>query len=195
MFGLLYGRKTFTLSVTQIVAAILSVALNVLFIKFWGLVGAFSAVLIVNLSQCVLTYYLAQPHYKVVYEWRKIATMASSALVLFGLINAINVQNLGFVSMVEKAISYVPHGTLGLLGSGLIGKMLGILHEKATYIFEGLLKGFLSLTFIFVLTHTGIIPKGIISKFVIGFIPVKIANLLPNRMKMEARLVDTARTP
>lgn len=194
MFGLLYGRKTFTLSVTQIVAAILSVVLNLIFIQYWGLVGAFSAVFIVNFSQCVMTYYLAQPHYKVVYEWRKIVTMASSALVLFGLINAINVQNLGLGSIVDRAVSYIPHGTVSLLGSGWIGRILVIMHEKATYIFEGLLKGVLSLTFIYVLTRTGIIPKGSILKFVIGFIPVRIANLLPKCMKMETRLIDTART-
>ena len=188
MFGLLYGQKTFKLSVIQIMTALISIILNVVLIRFWGLFGAFLAVLLVNLFQCIITYYMAQPHYKVMYEWRKIVIMTTSAIALFGLINMVNIQALGFDNVVDRIIFYISHGSLD---SEWKLKVLGLLQEKALYILEGLLKGVLSLIFIFILTRSDIIPRGSIARIAARIVPSRIAHFLPKGKKMHSDCVET----
>jgi O-antigen/teichoic acid export membrane protein len=195
MFGLLYGRKTFKLSLIQIMTAFVSILLNLIFIRLWGILGAFIAVLLVNLFQCVVTYYMAQPYYRVRYEWKKIVVMTLSSLALFGLINVINIQALGLGSLIDRLIYYFSHGPIVVSDSGWKLKVVAVLQEKSVYIIEGLIKAILSLSFILVLIRSDVIPKGSITRIAEKVVPCKIVALFPKWIRTESRLADTMRTP
>ena len=140
VFGLLYGQKTFKVSIVLMITATISVPIYLLFIKSYGILGAFVAALVVYLIQCVLSYNMAQPYYRIPFEWRKILVLCVSSTVLFFLIQAIDIQH---SALVQLLASHAASGLKGILEFFHLdhikdGKLLLILDEKFIFVFEGI---------------------------------------------------------
>jgi O-antigen/teichoic acid export membrane protein len=82
--GVNLAGKTAHIGWTTVVAAIVSIALNVLLIPTWGVLGAAVAGLIANLIPVALLYMVAQRLYRVPYDLPRVVALAgiSAALLL-----------------------------------------------------------------------------------------------------------------
>jgi O-antigen/teichoic acid export membrane protein len=171
VFGLLYGKKTLIISMIQIAAAILSVPLYYVFIKSYGILGGFVAALIVFLGQCTLSYYLAQPYYRVPYEWKKILTAIAVAVLLFMVINPINFEQSILAVFIKTHVAPVLNKILVWFNLDAFrdGKLINIVNQKLETIIEGSLKGILGILYLIIMVACNILPREqfqkIISKF------------------------------
>jgi O-antigen/teichoic acid export membrane protein len=160
VFGLLYGKKTYIISIIQITSALLSIPLYYQFIKWQGILGGFTAAFVVFMIQCIMSYYLSQPYYKVPYEWKKLLTAIVVAVCLFLLIDPINMDqtNFGFARthvapVLNKIIVWFN------LDAFKDGKLMLIMNQKLETILEGLLKGILGLSYFFLMVAFNILPR------------------------------------
>lgn len=82
-FGLLYAKKTFSISIVQGCTAAVSVVLNWLLIGSYGLLGAVVASLLTVLVQCAIAYFLARRHYRIPFEWNRVAWILGLTVAMF----------------------------------------------------------------------------------------------------------------
>ncbi len=161
MFGLIYAKKTLKISQIQIATALISVIFYIVFIKYFGIKGAFLAALISYIFQCSISYYFANRFYKISYEWWKIFIFTASAIILFLIINPLTLDN-------DSISLFVKSNILPSLNKILIyfnldgfkgGKLIFIINEKFIFLLEAVIKGLLGMTYILILVTLNIIPK------------------------------------
>ena len=87
-YGLIIKKKTRVVGVNIVIAVILNIALNLLLIPEWDVIGAACATLISQFVYWILNYYFSQKEYFIPYEIRKIALMfiCGAALSFTGLL-------------------------------------------------------------------------------------------------------------
>jgi O-antigen/teichoic acid export membrane protein len=165
-FGLLYGKATAKISVIQAISAVINFAISIFFIKNYGILGAYMAAALVYLIQCIITNFMAQKYYRIEYEWRKIAMMTLSAVILFLLISRFSITALGWDGWLNRRILPFFTEVLRLLHFDTIkgGKVAAILNAKFPLVVECLIKAILSLSFVPSLSLLGVVQKGTIAK-------------------------------
>ena len=82
-FGLLFTRRTRTLSVITSVKAVVKLGLSYFFISHWGLRGAALSAVVTDLIAVVWVFRAAQHAYRIEMEWRRVLTIGSAAVLLF----------------------------------------------------------------------------------------------------------------
>ena len=97
-FGLAYAKLTHKISNIQIATALLSVVLNYLTIRHFGLVGALASSCAVFLAQCIMAYYMSDKLYHIPFEWRKISWLLLIFMLLFFGIDSFTLSYLGLPS-------------------------------------------------------------------------------------------------
>jgi O-antigen/teichoic acid export membrane protein len=161
LFGLLYGKATAKISGIQIVSAGTTVAANIVFIKYYGLLGAFMAALLVYGIQCISTYILAQKYYRIEYEWRRIVIMTTSALLLFFLIDCLSLKEFGWDAWMNKNV--LPFFSVAFKAFHFDtikgGRVWLLVNEKFPLVTEGIIKAILCLGFLPITVLLGVIPK------------------------------------
>ncbi len=98
-FGLLYAKKTHTISIIQIVTSVVNLLMAFLLIKPFGILGAVLVSCLSNTFQCVFAYKMATPYFKIPFEWKQLAVIVVFAGVLFLLVDQIVLSG-------DNAISY-----------------------------------------------------------------------------------------
>lgn len=75
IYGLIITKKTGTIGINVVIASILSILLNILFIPKWDITGAALATIISQFVYWVLNYYFSQKQYFIPYELKKAAIL------------------------------------------------------------------------------------------------------------------------
>jgi hypothetical protein len=161
MYGILYEKLTYKISIIQSVAALLSLLMNLVFIKYYGILGAYVAALSVYLCQCILAHIMSRRYYYIPFEWRKIFLMISTAVALFFLINMLPVDRFALTGWLNRNLLPFVTGFIKFshLDSLKQGQLLILVTEKFPMVIEGVIKAFFSLSFVFSLFLFRIIPK------------------------------------
>ncbi|MBS3945447.1 MAG: polysaccharide biosynthesis C-terminal domain-containing protein, partial [Melioribacter sp.] len=81
--GLLFAEKTFIVALITILAGLLNIILNILFIPVYGTIAAAYTTLISFAVFYIVTYLIADRYYKIDYENIKIVKLIVSGMVLF----------------------------------------------------------------------------------------------------------------
>jgi len=165
-FGLLYGKATAKISMVQGVSAVINFAISILFIKYYGILGAYMAASVVYLVQCVVTHFMAQKYYRIEYEWKKIGMMTLSAMVLFLLIDRFSIKEFSMDYWLNDHVLPFFTNALRLLHFDVIkgGKLIALLSDKFPIVVEGMIKAVLSLSFVWGLAVFGVIPRRVFSQ-------------------------------
>lgn len=94
MMGLTIVKKTSKIAIASVIASVLNIALNVVFINAIGYTGAAWATSASQAVMFFMIYYFSNKYYPVNYEFRRIAILfiISGAIVIFGnMINPVNI--------------------------------------------------------------------------------------------------------
>jgi len=70
--GLNIAKKTGVIAAVVLVISVINIILNILFIPYWGTIGAAVATLIARIFSFVIFYKIAQKHYRIPYELKKV---------------------------------------------------------------------------------------------------------------------------
>jgi O-antigen/teichoic acid export membrane protein len=81
--GLNLTKHTKVIAIITISLSIFNIGLNILFVKFWGYMGAAFCTLVSQMLFFMLIYYFAQKYYPIPYELRKILLVIITSLGLF----------------------------------------------------------------------------------------------------------------
>ena len=165
-FGLLYAKRTFLISIIQFISAGLSVIINWIFIKKYGVLGAVTASCVVNAAQSLIAYYLAQKYYRIPFEWVKVTCMVFTVFILFILINLISIEGtvLGnwMSNSMREPFAYMMHALH--LNAFKGGKLMNFVINNIPTVIEGGGKLILSFLFILILPLFGIYPRDLLRK-------------------------------
>ncbi len=162
-FGLVYAKVTYKVSVIQFSTALFNVLLNILLIKYWGIIGAVLTSTVVNGLQAFLAYFIARKYYKIPFEWGKLASMSCIGLVMYLAINQVYLEGTGAGSW----LIMVAEGPLTLLlcilhlDTFMDGKFAMYVTNHIPLMFESLIKLLSACLFIVILPMFGILPKKI----------------------------------
>ena len=165
IFGLAYAKLTRTISNIQITAALLSVVLNYLTIRQFGLIAALATSCVVFLVQCILAYYMSDKHYHIPFEWGKIAWLLLITTLLFFGIDSFNLSYLGIANDGNTYKAFVSDIVVSMHLSFLLKSKI-IVHVIANMnlVMDSLAKLGLCCSFIFAALLLGIIKKENISE-------------------------------
>jgi hypothetical protein len=150
IFGMLYAEVTHKLSIIHIVTAILSIIVNIVLIKAFGLLGAFLAALIVQLVQCLMAYRVSGKYYFIPFEWRKILLMSVSMVLIFFLFDQLSFTGLGITRFIDKYFLPLIISICHLINLDQFqdGRIISLLDKKLPFVFEGIIKGISSFLFL-----------------------------------------------
>lgn len=101
--GLNLTKHTKVIAIITISVSIFNIGLNILFVKFWGYMGAAFCTLISQMMFFVLIYYFAQKYYPIPYELRKIFLIVITSLGLFFIAQLTNDMSL-FMRLLIKTL-------------------------------------------------------------------------------------------
>lgn len=76
--GIYFGEKLHIQTGIEWTAAIVNLALNILLIPIWGMVGAAAATLLSYLCLCILASWASRPYLQVNYEWARLSLIAGA---------------------------------------------------------------------------------------------------------------------
>jgi len=160
-FGLLHTKRTSYISMIQFVTAGLSVLLNWLLIKRYGLWGAVMASCVVNGIQSALGYVFAQRYYRIPYEWSKVVTILCLTCTLFFLIDMIELEGTPVEAWLTSVLHTPVSAMLHMMHIDAIknGKIAAYFIGNIPIIFEGGIKLVLAFAFLLTLPLCGIVPR------------------------------------
>ncbi len=101
--GMLLTKHTKALAVITLVASILNIILNIIFIPLWGMMAAAYSTLISFIFLYWLSYFISQKYYKIPYENLKVAVTISIGVILY-LISLIFDLNLFFDLIIKTVL-------------------------------------------------------------------------------------------
>ena len=150
-FGLVYAKRTFNISKIQFLVAVTSVIMNITLIHFSDLLGACIALAVTNLLYALLALKWSSKYYPVKYEWNKILPLTGSALFLllainYAFFNGYNINHFFYIDFYEFILKPFKLLQLNVL---LNSKVIAYANNNKELINEGIIKGFLSLIFIY----------------------------------------------
>jgi len=161
-FGLLYAKKTHTISIIQIVTTVVNLPLALLLIKPFGIAGAVIVSCLSNSFQCALAYKCAKKYYIIPFEWKRLIAIISFACLLYFLIMKVTLSGNEGVSNWIIGIVFQPLS----VGMGFLhldsfkgGKIVAYILTNIPLIVEGVVKFFLSFVFVGGLIAGNIIPR------------------------------------
>ena len=158
LFGLIYSKKTYLISIINTLSAFLSISMNLLLINAFGLLGALIASFSVYFVQCVITLNLAQRYYHIPFEWAKIFFASCIFTCSFFAIDYITPKNFPILQVFFQPITIVTNSIADLFGlSGT--KLVNLINTKLQFIIEGAIKGLLAASFSIYLIYLDILPK------------------------------------
>jgi len=70
--GLSISKKTGVIAIVVLIVSVINIVLNILLIPYWGTMGAAGATLIARIISFVIFYNIAQKHYPIPYELKKV---------------------------------------------------------------------------------------------------------------------------
>jgi len=162
-FGILYSKLTYKISIIQFISALTSIVLSYVLIKNYGLIGAVTSSLLVNIIQCTIAYILAKKHYIIPFEWCKLLVMCLLMITSFFLINQVSLEKLDYGKNLFEALSGALLFVLCEFKAFEIANGVDVasLTIKIALIVEAFIKFLLSCSFFIMLPFLGIVPKGI----------------------------------
>jgi hypothetical protein len=114
VFGLIFRKMTGTISMVKISMAVVKIPLAFLMIFTFQLAGAaYSALIVEGIAACVLLM-LSQRHYRIDYEYAKLAFIAVFGLVICALITNDVVAQAFDLSSMRQATGDLARGIVGL---------------------------------------------------------------------------------
>ncbi len=148
-FGLFFHKATKTWAYILSVTSIGKVALSFIFISMWGFQGAVYSACIVEFIRLVWGGVRGQKLYRVEIQYRKIFTMLGYALVIFVVLNHVNLletqQLQSFAA--EKVPTLLAKLENTFLSTWKDGKAIVLLQERADLILSFILKTLFCLSF------------------------------------------------
>lgn len=128
--GILYQRKTVWLTYISILALVIALAWNYVFIPRYGIYGAATSNLAGFIVRCGLTYVVSRRLYPIPFEIKRIATLFVTAFILYIISQTINLSTpyltligrTGFVALfpfVLFLVGFYTKGELEFVGGGL----------------------------------------------------------------------------
>ncbi len=148
-FGIYYAKHTGLITKIRSVMSVLKVTLSWFFISTWGIYGAAMSAAVVGLLALILTYVLAQRRYRLILEWKKLATIVGFGIGLFLLLTRADLSGWPVFKLISE--SFIPWFVEGMkgtfLGTWKEGKVLELLTESTLPVTEIVIKGVISLSF------------------------------------------------
>ncbi len=156
-----YAKKTFHLSTIQILAAILSVGLNLILTPRYGIAGAVSVSCLVGVCQCLMAHFMSRGYYRIPFEWGKISRLTLVALGIVIAIGQISVEEVGLSVWLDQSLTpgvsaFMQAAHLDTIKNG---KLLVYVTGNIPLVVEGALKLLMSMVFIPVLVYFGVVPQ------------------------------------
>jgi O-antigen/teichoic acid export membrane protein len=137
-FGLIYAKRTAVMARIAMATSTLKVGLSYLFISLWGLYGAAWSSLVTATVYMIWGHALAQRHYRLPLEWRKLALIAGFAGAVFLAIDRLPTATIA--ERGEPAIAWTQDRLAGAqdtaLGRWKDGKLLRILSDRTDLILD-----------------------------------------------------------
>jgi hypothetical protein len=163
-FGLLHAERTFAVSVIQIAAAAINVALSALLVATAGMMGAVVATFVATIVQCVMAYYMARPYFVIPFEWGRVSRMVALMFGLFWIAKDFHIGKTGMSTWVtEQFIPFVEQMGHTLAFDRLWnGKLMLMLIDRAPFVIDGVLLFFYSGLFVAGLLLLKIIPSDVV---------------------------------
>jgi O-antigen/teichoic acid export membrane protein len=160
-FGLLYSKLTYKISFIQFVITVINVAINLVLIKNYGILGAVIASCLANFVQCIIAYYMSKGYYHIPFEWSRIFKMVLIAAILFMGIDFFSVTKIGFSVWLDSTFGPVFGYIIDFfhLHDFKDGKLLSYAIENISVIADVFIKFCLSFSFLIGLVVIGVIPK------------------------------------
>ncbi len=158
-FGLIYQKITFKISIIQISAAILGVVLNLILIKYYGILGALVSANIVFLFQCILAHKMSKKYYSIPFEWGRISGLFIATFLLFILIDNIEMakylSSSTFILKISEKIVFI----FKLLSLDQVrgGSLVRYFSSNFSLVAEGIVKLLLASSYFGVLILSGVV--------------------------------------
>jgi O-antigen/teichoic acid export membrane protein len=102
-FGILHAKKTKLLAYISILCGLAQIALNIIFIRAYGLLGAVSSSIIALGLQAFLLYLVSERLYRIEYDFRRIFQYLALACIFYGISTQIQADTL-FLNVMVKII-------------------------------------------------------------------------------------------
>ncbi len=94
-FGLVYTKSTMQISWIQVATAIVGLAFNLLLIPQYGIAGAVVSSCLAAAFQCMAALKIAQKHYFIPYQWKRVGYLATLFTILYLLIAPLDLGRIG----------------------------------------------------------------------------------------------------
>lgn len=101
-FGLLYAKKTFKISIIQMITAVVNLGMSAVLISLYDIMGAVVATFLFTLFQCVIAYLMARPYFRVPFEWNRINQMLILTVGLYWVAKDFSIRNTGLDAWVVQ---------------------------------------------------------------------------------------------
>jgi O-antigen/teichoic acid export membrane protein len=169
MFGLLYSKLTKKISKIQILTMLLNVSVSFFLVQYYAITGAVISSLISSVFQCTMAHYMARKCYVVPFEWKKITLIVGMGIVLYILIDGLNLSdNYTYSQWVKNELTdYAKSFNSALnLDSFKEGKLANYIINNINLITEGMLKFLMCISYPLLLIITGVLPRTKIMLFI-----------------------------
>ena len=159
-FGLIYEKVTYKISIIQIIAALVGVVCNLVFIRVWGILGALISANIVFFLQCVLAHGMSRRYFSIPFEWVRICVLFLMTFLLFMIIDQLEFTLYFMASPVTEKLSSAVVAVLKFLSLDGIknGALARYVNMNFPIVMEGFVKFIFSLSYLLVLILCGIVP-------------------------------------
>ena len=161
-FGLLYAKKTHKISLVQIATTFVSVLSCLLLVRPFGILGAVLASCLSAGFQCVAAYKMAQPYYRIPFEWGRIVAVLGFAVIVFVLVESLGLIGardfyLKIAGLVDGPVRHL----MDLLRIDLIrnGKLYAYILNNIPLLVEGVARLVLCSLFLVGLVLSGVLPR------------------------------------
>lgn len=173
-FGLHYAKKTSKVSIIQSIVTICNLSLAFPLVLNFDLFGAVLTSLLSVLIQCIITFFIARPYYRIPFEWQKVFAMVGVVTALFCISKDFSVSNTATAVWLNSHIAPEIKNILILLSLDGIkdGKLLLLAVNSLPILADGIILACFSCSFLLALIVLKIIPIDMVIKFK-SFIPIR----------------------
>jgi O-antigen/teichoic acid export membrane protein len=108
VFGLIYSKLTYKISIIQGLTATINLFLMIFLVKYYNIPGALLASFIVYLCQCILAYKFSNKYYYIPFEWKKIFYLTTSNIaIIFSVDYLCTINSFYFIDLSKEIMSFL----------------------------------------------------------------------------------------
>jgi len=160
VFGLVYKKKTYKISIIHGLTAVTSAFLTFFLVKYYSIIGALTAMILIYILQCILAFFFSRKYYAIPFEWSKIFILLIGSVIVILAVEYLCKTNIDyFLFISQKILSISENISLYQMLEDKIGNY----SSKLPIIIEAIHRLFAGLFFLIFLIANKIIPFNFMS--------------------------------